>query len=123
MISISFSGFLHAHLQPWLYPAEVCVDLIARQGRIETDGRRSAPPAFVLEDLRYQVSSTGCEFRLLIPFHDHFIVAVYRCVFAVVEMTPPAIQNIDWRVFIIFAIFNACWVPIVYFVRKFPSLQ
>lgn len=37
------------------------------------------------------------------------------CVFAVVEMTPPAIQNIGWRVFIIFAIFNAMWVPIVYF--------
>ncbi|KAK0439227.1 general substrate transporter [Armillaria borealis] len=34
----------------------------------------------------------------------------WMCVFAVVEMTPPAIQNIDWRVFIIFAIFNACWV-------------
>ncbi|KAK0201198.1 general substrate transporter [Desarmillaria ectypa] len=39
----------------------------------------------------------------------------WMCVFAVVEMTPPAIQNIEWRVFIIFAIFNACWVPIVYF--------
>lgn len=36
------------------------------------------------------------------------------CVFAVVEMTPPAIANISWRVFIIFAIFNALWVPIVY---------
>ncbi|TFK37519.1 general substrate transporter [Crucibulum laeve] len=39
----------------------------------------------------------------------------WMCVFAVVEMTPPAIANISWRVFIIFAIFNACWVPIVYF--------
>lgn len=36
------------------------------------------------------------------------------CVFAVVEMTPPAIANINWRVFIIFAIFNALWVPLVY---------
>ena len=36
------------------------------------------------------------------------------CVFAVVEMTPPAIANISWRVFIIFAIFNALWVPLVY---------
>ena len=36
------------------------------------------------------------------------------CVFAVVEMTPPAIANIDWRVFIIFAVFNALWVPLVY---------
>ncbi|KIY62664.1 general substrate transporter [Cylindrobasidium torrendii FP15055 ss-10] len=39
----------------------------------------------------------------------------WMCVFAVVEMTPPAIENIGWRVFIIFAVFNACWVPIVYF--------
>ena len=36
------------------------------------------------------------------------------CVFAVVEMTPPAIANISWRVFIIFAVFNALWVPLVY---------
>lgn len=36
------------------------------------------------------------------------------CVFAVVEMTPPAIDNISWRVFIIFAILNALWVPLVY---------
>ncbi|KAJ7656218.1 general substrate transporter [Mycena rosella] len=38
----------------------------------------------------------------------------WMCVFAVVQMTPPAIANISWRVFIIFAIFNACWVPLVY---------
>ncbi|KAI0821858.1 general substrate transporter [Trametes gibbosa] len=38
----------------------------------------------------------------------------WMCVFAVVEMTPPAIANISWRVFIIFAIFNALWVPLVY---------
>ena len=36
------------------------------------------------------------------------------CVFAVVEMTPPAIANIGWRVFVIFAVFNALWVPLVY---------
>lgn len=36
------------------------------------------------------------------------------CVFAVVEMTPPAIANINWKVFIIFAITNALWVPLVY---------
>ena len=38
----------------------------------------------------------------------------WMCVFAVVEMTPPAIANISWRVFIIFAVFNALWVPLVY---------
>ncbi|KAA1477574.1 general substrate transporter [Dentipellis sp. KUC8613] len=38
----------------------------------------------------------------------------WMCVFAVVEMTPPAIANISWRVFIIFAITNALWVPLVF---------
>lgn len=31
-----------------------------------------------------------------------------------VQITPPAIANIGWRVFVIFAIFNALWIPIVY---------
>ena len=35
-------------------------------------------------------------------------------VFVVVQITPSAIDHISWRTFIIFAIFNACWVPIVY---------
>ncbi|KIJ61255.1 hypothetical protein HYDPIDRAFT_159851 [Hydnomerulius pinastri MD-312] len=39
----------------------------------------------------------------------------WLCVFTVVQITPPAIANISWRVFIIFAAFNALWVPIVYF--------
>ncbi|KAG8215445.1 MFS-type transporter [Butyriboletus roseoflavus] len=34
--------------------------------------------------------------------------------FIVVQITPPAIANIGWRVFVIFAIFNALWIPIVY---------
>ncbi|QRV72389.1 Sugar (and other) transporter [Ceratobasidium sp. AG-Ba] len=34
--------------------------------------------------------------------------------FAIVEMTPPAIDRIGWRVFVIFAILNALWVPIIY---------
>ena len=36
------------------------------------------------------------------------------CVFTVVQITPIAIGNIGWRTFIIFACFNALWVPIVY---------
>ncbi|KAI9929516.1 hypothetical protein ASPWEDRAFT_110586 [Aspergillus wentii DTO 134E9] len=36
-------------------------------------------------------------------------------VFAVVKITPIAIQNIGWRVFIIFAILNFLWIPIVFF--------
>lgn len=39
----------------------------------------------------------------------------WMATFAIVEMTPPAIQNIHWRVFVIFAVLNACWVPLVYF--------
>jgi sugar porter (SP) family MFS transporter len=39
----------------------------------------------------------------------------WLAVFAVVEITPIAIGNIGWRVFIIFAIFNGLWGPIVYF--------
>ncbi|KAL1584634.1 hypothetical protein WHR41_06928 [Cladosporium halotolerans] len=38
----------------------------------------------------------------------------WMSVFAVVQITPIAIQNIDYRTFIIFAVFNALWVPIVY---------
>jgi hypothetical protein len=32
----------------------------------------------------------------------------------VVQITPIAIDSIDWRTFIIFAVFCALWVPIVY---------
>ncbi|KAL1652258.1 hypothetical protein SLS58_000385 [Diplodia intermedia] len=38
----------------------------------------------------------------------------WMCVFAVVQITPIATQNIKWRTFVIFAIFCALWVPIVY---------
>ena len=32
----------------------------------------------------------------------------------VVQITPPAIANIGWRTYIIFAVLNATWVPIIY---------
>ncbi|KAG7699352.1 hypothetical protein KL950_000791 [Ogataea haglerorum] len=35
-------------------------------------------------------------------------------VFAVVQITPKAINNIGWRTFIIFAILNFTWIPIVF---------
>ncbi|KAK9386644.1 general substrate transporter [Lipomyces mesembrius] len=35
--------------------------------------------------------------------------------FIVVEITPPAIENIGYRTYIIFAIFNVCFLPIVWF--------
>lgn len=33
----------------------------------------------------------------------------------VVQITPIAIENIGWKTYIIFAILNATWVPIIYF--------
>jgi hypothetical protein len=33
----------------------------------------------------------------------------------IVQITPPAINNIGWRTYIIFAVLNALWVPIIYF--------
>lgn len=41
--------------------------------------------------------------------------------YMVVQITPPAIQNIGWRTYIIFAVFNACWVPCIYFL--FPETK
>ena len=38
----------------------------------------------------------------------------WMCVFTVVQITPIAIGNIGWHTFIIFACFNALWVPVVY---------
>ncbi|OJJ06434.1 hypothetical protein ASPVEDRAFT_56078 [Aspergillus versicolor CBS 583.65] len=35
--------------------------------------------------------------------------------FVVVMIIPPAFQNIGWRTYIIFAVFNACFIPIIYF--------
>ncbi|KAK9234704.1 general substrate transporter [Lipomyces kononenkoae] len=35
--------------------------------------------------------------------------------FLVVEITPPAIQNIGYRTYIIFTVFNTCFLPIVWF--------
>ncbi|TVY57074.1 Sugar transporter STL1 [Lachnellula cervina] len=38
----------------------------------------------------------------------------WMCVFTVVQITPIAIASITWHTFIIFAVFCALWVPIVY---------
>jgi len=38
----------------------------------------------------------------------------WMCVFAVVQITPIAIDSIQWKTFIIFAVFCGLWVPIVY---------
>ncbi|RDA91867.1 hypothetical protein CP533_3658 [Ophiocordyceps camponoti-saundersi (nom. inval.)] len=35
--------------------------------------------------------------------------------YMIVQMTPIAIENIGWRTYIIFAVFNATWVPIIFF--------
>lgn len=33
----------------------------------------------------------------------------------IVQITPISINNIGWRTYIIFAVLNACWVPIIFF--------
>ena len=35
--------------------------------------------------------------------------------FLIVLITPPAIQNIKYRTYIIFAVLNAAWLPVIYF--------
>lgn len=41
--------------------------------------------------------------------------ANWICNFAIVEMTPSAVANIGYKYYIIFAILNALWVPVIYF--------
>lgn len=36
------------------------------------------------------------------------------CNFAVVKLTPSALHNIGWKTYVIFTIFNAAWVPVIY---------
>ena len=81
---------------PWLYPAEVCQSPLTCLGDMSS--------------LNVQITTTRIRSRgsAIASFFN------WMCVFAVVEMTPPAIANINWKVFIIFAITNALWVPLVY---------
>lgn len=41
--------------------------------------------------------------------------ANWICNYIIVQITPPAINNIGWRTYIIFAVLNATWVPIIFF--------
>lgn len=34
--------------------------------------------------------------------------------YMIVQITPPALNNIGYKTYIIFAVLNACWVPIIY---------
>jgi MFS family permease len=38
--------------------------------------------------------------------------------FLVVEITPPAIANVGYKTYIIYSVFNAVWLPIIYFYLK-----
>lgn len=38
----------------------------------------------------------------------------WMAVFAVVKITPIAIQNIQWRIFIVFDVLNAAFIPVIY---------
>lgn len=35
--------------------------------------------------------------------------------YMIVQITPPAINNIGWKTYIIFAVLNTLWLPIIYF--------
>lgn len=39
----------------------------------------------------------------------------------IVQITPISINSIGWRTYIIFAVLNACWVPIIFFL--FPETK
>lgn len=39
----------------------------------------------------------------------------------IVQIAPIALDNIGWKTYIIFAVLNACWVPIIYF--TFPETK
>ncbi|KAF2832636.1 general substrate transporter [Ophiobolus disseminans] len=41
--------------------------------------------------------------------------ANWICNYIIVQITPSAISNIGWRTYIIFAVLNALWVPIIFF--------
>jgi sugar porter (SP) family MFS transporter len=41
--------------------------------------------------------------------------------YVIVQITPPAITNIGWKTYIIFACLNALWVPVIYFL--FPETK
>ncbi|KAK9239689.1 general substrate transporter [Lipomyces kononenkoae] len=41
--------------------------------------------------------------------------ANWICNYVIVQITLPAISNIGWKTYIIFAILNALWVPVIYF--------
>ncbi|KAK7723548.1 hypothetical protein SLS57_004362 [Botryosphaeria dothidea] len=69
---------------PWFYPSEVTTTRIRSKGQ--------ALGSFINAGGKQQ----------------------WMCVFTVVQITPIATQNIQWRTFVIFAVFCALWVPIVY---------
>lgn len=81
---------------PWFYPAEVTTTRIRSKGQ-SLASFISRPPLFSQSRKVLTRNSTD-----------------WMCVFTVVQITPIAIGNIGWRTFIIFACFNALWVPIVY---------
>lgn len=41
--------------------------------------------------------------------------ATWIFTFLIAEITPPAISNIGWRTYIIFAVFNVLFIPVIYF--------
>lgn len=53
-----------------------------------------------------------CNYVSCIHHLDHFARLTFYQI--IVQITPPAINNIGWRTYIIFAVLNALWVPIIF---------
>lgn len=47
------------------------------------------------------------------------VAAQYMMSFVILQVTPPGLQNIGWKMYIVYAVFNLAFVPIVYFL--FPE--
>jgi hypothetical protein len=43
------------------------------------------------------------------------MVTNWLCVYIVVSITPVGIDTIGWKFYVIFAVLNLAWIPIVYF--------
>ena len=84
---------------PWFYPSEVTTTRIRSRGQAFAGYVPSSPS---------QENNTHPTNILSHSFIN------WMCVFTVVQITPIAIASIQWHTFIIFAVFNACWIPIVY---------
>ncbi|PCG94133.1 Major facilitator superfamily domain, general substrate transporter [Penicillium occitanis (nom. inval.)] len=108
----------------------ICTAVIAGTGG-QTKGSNAANAAVVfvfLYDFFYPIGFLGQTFlyatelaplRLRVPITAVANATQWLCQFVVAQITPPGTTNLGSRYWIIFAVLNACFVPIVYFL--FPE--